>query len=53
LAQHRRQTPLKPRTTRALSSLDIRNRRKPTDGEYVAVKLDNTLHPLSVTRTKT
>ena len=37
---------------RALSSLDIRNRRKPTDGEYVAEKLDNTLHPLSVTRTR-
>jgi uncharacterized membrane protein YphA (DoxX/SURF4 family) len=35
-------------TTRALFSLDIRNRCKPTDGEYVAETMHNTLHLLSV-----
>ena len=52
LTQHRRQTPLKPRTTGALPSLDNRTRHMPTDGEYLVEKLDHTLHPLSVARTR-
>ena len=44
LAQHRRHTPLKPpHTPGALSSPDISNRPKPTDGDYVVGTPENTL----------